>query len=249
MAYFVGALKSRIRRGRMLRYAFVIAVIATVGACATSNAGMASAGGAMMPDLAGASKGEAIAGPERRLVPHDLVEITVFGAPDLSRTVRVDATGEVALPLIGTVEAAGGTPRDLEKSVAAALRERYMRDPQVLVELKEEAPQPIYVLGEVHQPGAFTGAISDGVTVIRAVTLARGLKPSAAHGRIVVIRTTAAGERLQIPVDLNAVVRGRSLDMPLLPNDVVYVPKSTERAIALGMVDALLRVVTFRAVF
>lgn len=185
----------------------------------------------------------------RRIVPQDLLQVTVYDAPELTRAVRVSEAGDISLPLVGAVRAAGSTPRDLELALTAELR-TYIHEPHVAVEVTEAAHQPVYVLGEVNQPGAFTPGLSDdGITILRAVSLARGFKPSAANRRTVVVRTAVTGERLQIPVDMEAVLRGESPDVPLQPNDVVYVPKNSEKAVALGVVDALLRVVTFRTVF
>jgi polysaccharide biosynthesis/export protein len=184
----------------------------------------------------------------RVIVPQDLLEVTVFGSEELSRAVRVTDVGEISLPLIGAITAAGHTPRALEASLVARLRV-YVRDPHVTVEVKEAAAQPVYVLGEVNQPGAFTSAGQQPMTILRAISVARGTKPTASPRRMVVIRTTASGERVQMPVNLNDVVRGKAPDMTLLPNDVIYIPKNNERAIALGVIDTMVRLVTFRAVF
>jgi protein involved in polysaccharide export with SLBB domain len=186
--------------------------------------------------------------PDRLIVAGDLLLISVFGAPDLSRGIRVSAAGDVVLPLVGVTRAAGGTTRQLELDLIAKLR-TYMRDPSVIVEVTEAAARPVYVLGAVNQPGAFTPTGSQDLTVLRAISVARGLNPSAAGSRAVVIRTSSSGERHQFPIDVNAVLRGAATDISLEPNDVVYVPKSTERVIALGVVDGLLRLVTFRGVF
>jgi len=198
--------------------------------------------------LAAMQAGTASTGQGRMIIPQDLLQVTVFDAPELTRTVRVSEGGDVSLPLVGLVRAAGGTPRDLERTLAARLR-TFLHEPHVAVEVAEHATQPVYVLGEVNQPGAFVPGSEDGLTILRAVSLARGFKPTAANRRTVVIRTAPTGERMQIPVDLSDVLRGRMPDIALQPNDVVYVPKNTERAVALGVVDALLRAVTFRAVF
>lgn len=185
----------------------------------------------------------------RRIAPLDLLQVTVFEVADLTRAVRVSADGDISLPLVGLVRAAGATPRELEKALAEKLR-TYMHEPHVAVVVTESATQPVYVLGEVNEPGAFTPGLSDsGMTLLRAVSLAGGFSRSAANSRTVVIRTGPSGERVQIPVNLDHVLRGAAADFPLVPNDVVYVPKNTERAVALGVVDALLRVVTFRTVF
>ncbi len=185
----------------------------------------------------------------RVIVPRDLLEVTVFQAPELSRPVRVADDGTIALPLLGSLPAAGRTTRELEVALQDTLRRSYMRDPRVLVEVKEAAAQPVYVVGEVVQPGALIQSGPDRLTVLRAIAVARGVKPTAAPGRALVMRPRQDGDPVQIRVDLNAVVKGKAPDLMLLPNDVVYVPKHTERAVALGVVDALIRVVTFRAVF
>jgi polysaccharide export outer membrane protein len=186
----------------------------------------------------------------RSIVPRDLIDVTVFEAPDLGRVVRVSDDGMIALPLIGPIQAAGRTPRALEVALQDTLRRTYMRDPRVLVEVKEVAPQPIYVIGEVNQPGALVPSGQDRLTVLRAIAVARGVKPEAARGRAMVLRPRVqGGDPLQIPVNLDEIARGKAPDFVLLPNDVVYVPKNTERAVALGVVDALIRLVTFRAVF
>jgi polysaccharide export outer membrane protein len=183
------------------------------------------------------------------IVPRDLLDVAVFEAAELSRVVRVSDDGMISLPLLGPIQAAGRTPRELEIALQDTLRRTYMRDPRVSVAVKEAAPRPIYVVGEVQQPGAYVPSGQDQLTVLRAIALARGAKSNAAQGRAIILRPRVVGEPLQIAVNLNDVVRGKAPDLVLLPNDVVYVPKSAERAMALGVVDALVRVVTYRPVF
>jgi polysaccharide export outer membrane protein len=187
-------------------------------------------------------------GADRTIVVRDLLDVAVFQAPDLSRIVRVADDGMISLPLLGPVKATGRTPRELEVALQDTLRRTYMRDPRVSVTVREPAPQPIYVVGEVHQPGAYVPSGEEKLTVLRAVAVARGAKPNAARGRALILRPRADGEPLQIPINLNDVVKGKAPDLVLIPNDVVYVPNSTERAVALGAVDALVRIVTFGTV-
>lgn len=185
----------------------------------------------------------------RPIVPRDLIEVTVFEAPELSRAVRVSDDGMITLPLLGPIQAARRTPRELEVAIQDTLRRSYMRDPRVVVDVKEEAAQPVYVVGEVNQPGALVPSGPDPLTVLRALAVARGPKSGAAPGRALILRPRPQNDPLQIPVNLNDIARGKADDVVLLPNDVLYVPKNSERAVALGVVDALIRVVTFRAVF
>lgn len=186
---------------------------------------------------------------DQTIVPRDLLDVAVFEAPDLSRVVRVSDDGMISLPLLGPIQAAGRTPRELEVGLQDTLRRSYMRDPRVSVTVKEPAPRPIYVVGEVHQPGAYVASGEEQLTVLRAVAVARGAKPSAAQGRAFILRARVDGEPLQIPINLNEMVRGKAPDLVLIPNDIVYVPKNAQRAIALGVVDALVRIVTVRRAF
>jgi polysaccharide export outer membrane protein len=186
---------------------------------------------------------------EQTIVARDLLDVAVFEAPDLGRVVRVADDGMISLPLLGPIQAAGRTPRELEVALQDTLRRTYMRDPRVSVTVKEPAQRPIYVVGEVHQPGAYVAAGEDRLTVLRAVAVARGAKPSAAQGRAVILRPRADGEPLQIRVNLDDMVRGKAPDLVLVPNDIVYVPKNAQRAVVLGVVDALVRVVAVRRTF
>jgi hypothetical protein len=84
---------------------------------------------------------------------------------------------------------------------------------------------------------------------LRAVAMARGWKATASPNRSVVIRTGPAGDRRQIQVNMDDIVRGRRDDVELQGNDVLYIPKNTEKTLALGVIDTLVRLVTFRAAF
>lgn len=233
------------------RAAIHVAVLALVVALQAACAGTPPhplSSSAPQPLVPGVEGGAAVAA-DRSIVPHDLLQVTVFEAPEVGGEVRVSETGEVSLPLVGVLRAGGRTPRELEDTLVARLSGAYLRDPHVSIQVKEQAPQPIYVLGEVNQAGAYGAGESGTMTLVRAVALARGLKPGAAAGRTVVIRTTSTGERLQVPVNLGDVLRGRSPDVILEVNDVVYVPNHTGRAVTLGVLDALVRVVTYRPGF
>jgi polysaccharide biosynthesis/export protein len=188
-------------------------------------------------------------GQARLIAPRDLLDVLVFDAPELSRVVRVSDAGDISLPLVGVIQVAGMTTREVEVAAQNKLRGSYMLDPRVTIDVKEEAAQPIYVLGEVNQPGAFTSGRAEGLTVLQAVAVARGLKPSASRQRAVIIRTGSQGARVQIPVNLGDMVKGKAPDLVLEPSDVLYVQKNAERAVAQAVIDGLLRVVTFRAVF
>jgi polysaccharide export outer membrane protein len=213
----------------------------------TSGAGEDSSP-ALPPELNGTTR-RAGSQADRPIAADDVLEITVFEVAELSRTVRVSEGGDIALPLVGVMRAAGLTTRELESQLRAQLQRSYMHDPHVTIEVKEIGTPAIYVVGEVNQAGAFVPSGRGGLTVLRAVAMARGWKPTAAPSRAVVIRTVPTGDRLQIQVNMNDIVRGKMDDLVLQGNDVLYIPKSTEKSVALGAIDTLLRMVTFRAAF
>lgn len=186
---------------------------------------------------------------EHRIGPDDVLEITVFDAPELSRSGRVSDRGEISLPLLGAVHAAGLTPRELELALEERLRQSYMLEPHVSVQLSEIHGSEIYVMGEVNRPGAFPLAGKQRLTVLQAVTLGQGLRPMAAKNRTLIIRTTTRGDRTEIPVDLGDVLAGRAVDVALRPSDIVFVPRDSAKSFAHGVLGVILRIFTFRAIF
>jgi len=112
-----------------------------------------------------------------RIGPYDLVDISVFEAPELNRTVRVSAGGEVSLPLLGGVQAAGLTPQELERVLQELLRRRYMKDPHVSVFVREMESHPVSVFGAVTKPGVYQ--IRGTRTLIEVLSLAQGLAEDA----------------------------------------------------------------------
>jgi polysaccharide biosynthesis/export protein len=107
----------------------------------------------------------------------------------------------------------------------------------------------VYVVGEVRRPGAFPVDRRSGLTVLQAIALSEGLGPKASKGRALLIRVGRAGERVEIPVNLGDVISGKQVDPTVQPKDVIFVPSSTARSVAVGTVDALVRMVTLRGVF
>jgi polysaccharide export outer membrane protein len=121
-----------------------------------------------------------IRGPQigdSRIGPDDLLNITVFEAPEMNCTVRVSASGEISLQLLGAVHAAGLTPRELGSNLQALLRQTYMKDPHVGVFVQELQSHPVSVVGAVKMPGVFQ--IRGTKTVIEVLSMAEGLTDDA----------------------------------------------------------------------
>ncbi|HUZ48076.1 MAG TPA: polysaccharide biosynthesis/export family protein [Terriglobia bacterium] len=135
-----------------------------------------------------------------RIGPNDLLNITVLDAPELSHPARVTADGDVSIPLLGTIKAAGLTPREFELVLQALLRRTYMKNPQVAVSVAEMQSHSLSVLGAVVKPGVFQ--IRGTKTLLEVLSMAGGLAPDAGDA-VLVMRGASAefvsnqGEQVQ----------------------------------------------------
>jgi polysaccharide export outer membrane protein len=123
--------------------------------------------------------------------PEDVLDINVFEASEMNRGVRVSASGEITLPLLGAVTAAGLTPRELETNLEELLRQRYIKDPHVSVFVRDMQSHPVSVMGAVRKPGIFQ--IRGSKTLLEILSLAEGLADDAGE-TVVILRH--AGEKI-----------------------------------------------------
>jgi polysaccharide export outer membrane protein len=139
----------------------------------------------------------------------DRLRVVVFGQAGISNSYLVDAGGNVSLPLIGVVPAHGITTQQLAQRIAARLRQGYVRDPNVSVEI--ETYRPFFILGEVTNPGQYPYVAN--MTAETAVAIAGGFAPRA-YKQTVDLTRTAHGQQLRAEVPITA---------PLRPGDTVTV--------------------------
>lgn len=164
----------------------------------------------------------------------DLLEITVAGVEDFTLPARVGADGTIRLPFLGNVRAEGLAPGQLEEKLADLLDPDYVRDPQVIVVLKEPRSRMYSVLGAVKKPGAFE--IVGPVTLVAAIAAAEGLDYETAGKTAVIQRSyglAAGSPPYAIEVDLKKLLlEGNvALDLPVMPGDVIGVPQREEKAV------------------
>ena len=168
---------------------------------------------------------EGLVAPERPFLigPLDRVEIDVFGSDDISRSIQVDASGRIALPLVGVISASGKTPEELGELIAERLRGRYVRDPMVTVNLTETLSQMVTVDGEVRAPGQY--AVAGSSTLMRTIAKASGTGEFAQTNYVVVFRRVN-GQDMAALYDLRAIRQGMYADPMIYPNDIVLVGES-----------------------
>ncbi len=144
-----------------------------------------------------------------RLDAGDKLRVVVYGQEGLTNTYAIDAGGSITMPLIGAVPARGRTPAGLAAEISGKLRNGYIRDPSVAVEI--EAYRPFFILGEVAAPGQYPYV--PNMSVESAVAIAGGFSPRARRDSVTLTHTDHAGpSRAVVP-----------LGTPLSPGDTVLV--------------------------
>lgn len=153
----------------------------------------------------------------------DVLAINVWKEPDISRAVPVRSDGKISLPLVGELQAAGQTPHQLEKAIAAKLQS-YISEPEVTVIVQEIKSQKFNILGMVTRPGSYP--LTNSMTVLDAVALAGGFRDFAKKKSIYVLRQNPKGDPIRLPFNYNDVIKGKnpSQNVKLEPGDTIYVP-------------------------
>lgn len=159
--------------------------------------------------------------------PFDTLTIDVFGIDELSqRRIRVDANGEIGYPLIGNIEVAGLTPREVSNLIASRLEGEFIRDPQVTTNLESSETSTFTVYGQVKQPGVFP-IVGEG-SLLKSVATARGLAEYGNSKEVIVFRTVE-GQRMATLYNIEAISRGAYGDPRIYPNDTIVVGDSPSR--------------------
>lgn len=207
------------------KWLFVALMLASLAACSTVTSIDAPRHAALPENAAvvttASPSGNVMALPvtasgSDKIAPQDLLEIEVFKVPDLSKEMRVDDAGNITMPLIGTVKAAGLTASQLEQQIAAKLAKDYMHNPQVSVLVRESMGGRVTVSGAVRKPGMYP--ISGGTTVTQAIALAEGLDRLAARDVITVFRD---GKPYSVPYE--AITKGQAPDPLVMVGDKIQV--------------------------
>ena len=199
------------------------------------------AAAAALPSTAVVQPVSPAASGDYRIGPSDLLAISVLQAPELKSSVRVSEQGQVSLPLLGMVPVAGLTAQELETQLESRLREKYIRDPDVTVEVTDVQSRAVSVVGSVRRPG--TVQVPGHTTLLELISLAGGLADDAGD-TATVWRHAAAGAQpgsteavpspasagappapVPIVVSVKALLESKEpgVDIPIYPGDVVNV--------------------------
>jgi protein involved in polysaccharide export with SLBB domain len=149
--------------------------------------------------------------PEYRLGSGDKIRVITFGEQELTGEFLVSGDGKVSLPLIGDLNAQGLTVPEFQHMVEAALKQGYLKDPKVSIEVLTY--RPFYILGEVKNPGTY--AYTNGLTVMNAVATAGGFTYRANTHRVFIQRQ---GDKESTPFSLDP-------QTPVAPGDTIRIPE------------------------
>lgn len=184
-----------------------------------------------------------VANPDRakedyRIGPFDAIDVTVFQEPELSvKAVPVDAFGNIELPLVGSVTAAGKSATQLSREIARKLDDKYLENAQVSVVVSAPVAQKVIVQGEVTQPGVYQ-IEGSSTTLLGALALARGETRVAALENVVVLRTVN-GQRMGAVFDINSIRSGQDKDPEILSDDTVIVGNSQGKSVWRDILNAV----------
>jgi polysaccharide export outer membrane protein len=164
----------------------------------------------------------AAADPNYVIGADDVLDISVWKEPDVSRVVPVRPDGKISLPLVNDVQAVGVTPSELAATITADLK-KYVNDPQVTVIVTQINSRRVYLVGEVARPGAFP--LLPDMTVLQALASAGGFTTYANTKKIHILRMVN-GHQIVFPFEYHDVLDGKKIseNITLLPGDEIVVP-------------------------
>lgn len=162
----------------------------------------------------------------------DLLRVDIYQEDDLRTMSRVDAKGKINLPLVGEVSVVGLTVSEAQKAVENAYRDgRYLRSPQVTINVEAYAAREVSIQGQVRSPGRYPLPIETSMTVLELVTRAGGFTDTAKGTAVNVTRVTPDGKKQVFTIDVDSLLKGKSganindNSLMLEPGDIVFVPE------------------------
>ena len=209
-------------------HAVTLTLALSLAACASSGGGSGLFTPAPRPTAGFPNIGYATwsdAEPPYRLYPGDQLTIEVPAAPELNRTVTVQADGRISLPLLTPVMVADRSIVDAETLLSRAYASQLLR-PQVSIDVKVQTPLKVFVGGEVDKPGVYD--MPGDINALQAIIMAGGFKSTGRRGEVVIIRRGPDGRAMLRTVNLITGMTDptRTTLVPLRRFDIIYVPRT-----------------------
>lgn len=212
------------------KFSFALCMAAVVSGCGGGPRIQSTANLTVVPDTAtlpAPARADLVAADRPALIgPLDTIEVEVINVPDFNREMQVDASGRIAIPLAGTIYAGGKTAEELARAIEVALRARYVRNPQVVVNIKSSVSQVVTIDGQVVEPGLYP--VTNQMTLMRVIASAKGLTEYARVDDIVILRSVN-GRKMAGLYNIGAIRVGQYDDPLVYANDVIIVGDSPQR--------------------
>jgi polysaccharide biosynthesis/export protein len=210
----------------------LLASVLLVSACATTEIPVGAGSGVTVLDQTNTLPAPTAADYQSSIRPYligpaDKLSVTVFGIENLSlEEVQADGNGAISVPLAGTINAAGKSTAEVAREIEAKLRAKFVRNPEVSVNLREAVSQVVTVDGEVDKPGQYP--VVGKMTLMRAVAAAGGTGEFAKLEEVIILRTVNDNRYAGV-YNLKAIRRGGYDDPEVFANDVISVGDSPAR--------------------
>jgi polysaccharide export outer membrane protein len=198
----------------------LIALTAVCSIALSSRALQTSTAGASIADASPATKPHDAA---YKIGSSDVLAITVWKEPEVSRSIPVRPDGKISLPLVGELQAAGRTPLELERDISGKLK-AYITNPDVNVMVQQINSEKFNVLGRVAHSGSYP--LSTDTTVLDAIATAGGFLDFAKETGVYVLRSTPGSGQKRLAFNYKDVIKGKhpEQNIKLEPGDTVVVP-------------------------
>jgi len=153
----------------------------------------------------------------------DVLAVSVWKEPEISRAIPVRSDGKISLPLVGELQASGQTPQQLEREISAKLQS-FISEPEVTVIVQEIKSQRINIMGQVMKPGSYL--LTGSMTALDAIALAGGFRDFAKQKSIYILRQNSNGPQTRIPFNYKDVIKGKhpEQNVTLEPRDTIVIP-------------------------
>lgn len=153
----------------------------------------------------------------------DVLAVSVWKEPDLTKSLPVRSDGKISMPLIGEMQAAGRTPAQLEREIAGKLQ-NYITAPEVTVIVEKVNSKKFNILGEVTKPGSYS--LTQASTIVDAIALAGGFRDFAKKSGVYVLRKKPDGQETKISFNYKDFIKGKNpgQNIQIEPNDTIIVP-------------------------
>jgi len=153
----------------------------------------------------------------------DVLSISVWKEPDLTKVIPVRSDGKISLPLVGELQATGKTPLQLESSISEKLKS-FITTPEVNVIVQQVNSRKFNVLGEVTKPGSY--ALTASTTIMDAIAIAGGFRDFAKKSGVYILRKGPDGKEARLNFNYKSFIKGKNSDQNIRiePNDTIIVP-------------------------